>query len=199
MANQLTSPSDERDKVFGELWYDYAESGPEEGTRWSDPQQFGSILALVQRWLDSRDPQFMDHAVIMCEHEKLPILPSLLRHVADAARLRKAKSRAKLSRAEKESNKHRALRIAANLKVCGITLARACEVAAIWTTDHGVKGIKASTLEAEYRTGDWVDLERELRTEYESGDDAFLGFRSKWLEMEQTARQITPEEKGERR
>ena len=199
MADQPNTRPEESQEVFQELWQDYAETGPEQGTRWSDPQQFGSIFGLVERWLASRDPQFMDQAVLMCDHEKLPILPSLLRHVADAARLRRSKAGSKLSRADKESNKHRALRIVANLKACGITLTRACEVAAIWTTDHGIKAIKASTLEAEYGRAEWTNLEGALRAEYDSGDDDFARFRTAWLEGEGAARPITPEEKGERR
>lgn len=183
----------QRAAEFDKVRADYALKGPETGTRWADPMQANEIFELILRWMETGDPAFMDHALLFCFSNGLPIQPVLMRHLADAAMLRKTNGNADVPRPERETVKGRAFSIMANLMARGISKSRASEVAAVWTVDVARKSLKASTLEKEYNSTAWAKFADELMS---VSDDAI---NAKWRDIEMSSRQITDDERGNRR
>lgn len=187
--------SDQIMRARAALWLDYAEQGPAHGLRWSDPIQQEQLNSLVRRWLETSDPQYMDHALLYCHDQGLPILPSLLEHVAASVAVRRSYKPAQ--KLVKETNKGRALNIMANLVARDFTIERASEVAAVWTFDQCNKGIKASTLERDFAKGGWAKQVDQIRAAIPSWNQP--DYEAQWIAIERDCREITPEEKGERR
>lgn len=182
-----------RMEEFYKVRADYALQGPEPGTRWTDPMQASAIFELIIRWLETDDPAFMDHALIYCHDQGLPVLPCLMAHVVDAVKLRRTWEKADMPRPQRETIKGQAFQIMANLLARGITKSHASEIAAIWTGDVAGKPIKASTLEKEYNKTHWPKFEGELRAVSDADSDA------RWLAFAKSARAITDQERGNRR
>lgn len=157
--------------------------------------QLECITALVRRWLETRDPQFMDQAVLYCHDQGLPILPSLLEQVAASIRLRRTLKPAQ--KMANESTKGRALNIMANLVARDVSIDRASEVAAVWTFDNGTKGIKASTLVRQFAEGGFKAKADAIKERLPHWNEP--GWDEAWQAIERNCRVITDEEKGERR
>jgi hypothetical protein len=180
---------DEFDKVRA----DYKQKGPEPGVCWVDAVQFFAIYELTIRWLETRDPAFMDHALIYCHSHNLPVMPCLMAHVVDAVKLRQTWEKAQIPRPQRETIKGKAFQMMANLLARGIKKPHASEIAAIWTFDVAGRGIKASTLEKEYNKTHWPKFESELRAVSDADNNA------RWLAFAKSARPITAEERGKAR
>jgi hypothetical protein len=173
----------------------YSKAG-HDSFRAADPMQTATLCGLVLSWLETFDAGFMDAALIYCDFHDLPILPELRKYMADAASYR---NKGKSFRANREGIKTHALRAIANLHIRGVTVERAAEVSAVWSsgTEHP---LKASSLEREYSkvwrkgTPTKEDKLRQFRNEFpDPQTDA------KWLKLLETLPPPTPEQKGERR
>lgn len=187
------SVGDKYHPAWQALWREYAEQGPEAGTRWTDPEQLECIQSLVRRWLETNDPQFMDQALVYCEQHGLPILPSLLEHVA--ASVRKRREIKPATKWINETSKAEAFRIMANLVARDVSIQRASEVAAVWSADQGKKPIKAGTLEREFPKAA-QHLADELRRFNSQWPDPARD--ALWRKHEKECRAISDDELGNR-
>jgi hypothetical protein len=182
-----------RTDEFNNLREEYALQGPEPGTRWTDPMQFNAIFELVIRWLETRDPAFMDHALLYCHGHGLPVRPCLMAHVVDSVKLRQTWEKTEKPKPQRETIKGEAFQIMANLIARGLKKSHASEIAAVWTSDIAGRAIKASTLEAGYNKTAWPKTENELRALSDADNDA------RWHAFVEASRPITCEERGNRR
>lgn len=185
--------------VWSEIHHAYGVDGPKAGMRWASPMQTATLANLAVRWVEKHEAAALDDAMEYCLAHKLPVLPPLLRHVVDAVRERRKKTKSPLSPAMRAGIKDEAFRIMANLICLNVTLDRASEVAAIHSARTG-RPLKASTLAKEYAatwhrgTPNREDEMRAHRAEFPEPE-----FDRKWLEIESLTPLPTQEQKGERR
>lgn len=183
----------------------YRAVNPETGRTYSTVEAAYGIANLVERWINTNDPSFMDSAIRYCEQEDLPILP-LLRFQLAAAAVKRGdgkllrSERGKLLRSEREGIKGEAFRGIANLVISGQTLTRAAEIVTVWMRDFSPYRMKASSLEREYlqvwRSGNW-SLEDELRKFIRECPNSDI--EKQWQEIARKTRAPEDDEKGERR
>lgn len=194
--NKQPTP-EERDAAFDALRQDYVLGGQKGGDRLTDPHQQDVLFGLVIRWLETRSPQFMDQAVLYCHEQGLPILPSLLEHVAASVAARRSYKPA--DKLANESEKNQAFRLMANLVAHEITIERASEVAAVWMHDRCAKPITAGTLKRDFSKGGGKMLSDRLKAAIAEWDEfADPQLKAEWLAIERNCREIKPHEKGER-
>ncbi|MBF9060318.1 hypothetical protein HKCCSP123_14125 [Rhodobacterales bacterium HKCCSP123] len=156
-----------------------------------------TLAHLVSRWLETEDTTFIDDAIEVCYVHGLPIKHPLLEQVVAAARHRNRADTKLLSRADREAIKREAFRLVANLKVVlGLSLSRASEIAAVWSsgTNHP---LKASTIEKEYPRVGADPLEELLSERWQDHPDDEV--YQEWQAFVDAVRPPRSHEKGERR
>lgn len=159
----------------------------------ANPTEAHAVANLVQRWLETHTPTFMDDAVDYCQMKDLPVLPSLRKHLADAARMRR---KSDSSKAMREGMKDAAFNMIANLLFHDATLREACgKVAKAFGNQW-----KASSLEHDYptayRSGE-RPIENILHDAWRNDPDPEL--TRQWQAIRAALPEPSDEERGERR
>jgi hypothetical protein len=113
-----------------------------------------TVADLAARWIDTRNPSLIDHAVGLCTNAGIEPPSALWAEVANVARCRLQNDvgAGTPGRLEISSATNRALLLIANLVHSGATLAEASSKAAAWysITFKKLKPVKASTLDKYY-------------------------------------------------
>lgn len=194
MADYISEPK----KLLEALEVDYFDEAEKIGNK----SCIRTIWVNLRRWIETKNTEFLDMAVIYCDEQGLPIKPTLQAHVAAAARYRVHRpSRSQnvaVPKPQRETVKEFVLDIVVQLCARGITRERACEVAAVWSVDVGNCPMRASSIEKSYGERPALKLNEDLlRSLIEAKGDTDQG--GSWLAMERNCRAITSSEKGNRR
>lgn len=126
--------------------------------------QYLQIASRVRQWVETRNPHYLDVAVILCGAWSLPITETVQEQLGKAAKLRMTGGAAGTpDKIAKETALGNALMLMANLIYEGLTVPQAASKAAAIHTTH-----KASSLERYYSERvRKVGLEAELFTNWE--------------------------------
>ena len=130
------------------VFEDYIRVDPRTKRTYANPTMAGALSNCVKRWREIRTASYMDEAIAYCDMHDLPILPSLMKNIADAARARMS---GKTTKGMREGVKDAAHRMIANLIYHDDTLADAAGRTAVWSQDTP-HPMKASSLEKTYTT-----------------------------------------------
>ena len=158
-----------------------------------------SIASYAKSWIETRNPYFIDAAVVLCRRSGVDPPPSLMALVGDVAALRfdgeaRGGTAAKI---RKQNARDYAFNLMANLCAAGASREIAASKAAKYLADIGA-GIsyKASSLEKDYPQH-WRDMEADKTDTFHQPQNASL--LTEWQRILAMLPEANDELKGERR
>ncbi len=164
----------------------------------ASPIQKRTLAGLVQRWIETGTPSYLDDALIYCEINNLPVTSELRKHLASGA---SARIGGKTTKALREGYKDKAFLLMVNLIFHGASLREASGKAAVWISSQNLGyTVKASSLEKDYplkyRQGQ-PSLEEEFHNEWRTNPQP--EYDAGWERIRKELPEPSDEERGERR
>ncbi|MHA7809250.1 MAG: hypothetical protein ACX933_05535 [Marinobacter adhaerens] len=111
-----------------------------------------AVSELAFKWRETRNPHYMDLAMLLCHETSVQPSPALIEAASEAARERfNGEPQGTAGKIKKESEKWRTYTLMMNLIYHGLSLPKAASKAARWMKEHG-DGVyrQASSLEKQY-------------------------------------------------
>lgn len=215
-ADWLGYTFEERSDFLKERWDSAAKQGkprPEARKLWEqlslELEFSGKPLAELEgialyglRWMETKNPFYIDAAILLCREHGIDPPPSLMQLLAEVAAIRfqGLEKGGTAKKIRNEGIQGEALRIICCLHIAGLPLQEAASKAARYIDDLKLgKSFKASTLEREYSTvfrGGEPNLEAEVRDGWMRMSEAD---RQEWARLTQEMPDANDDLMGSRR